>query len=109
MAQVGSEELRVKNLNYLYSEKAVNAYKLQYKLKFFTLHFSLLTGACETWCNTIFQKVFNAEYYTFGVLSALNNCISIRLLWCNTPESITPVLHQIAQNGVILSRVLHRI
>ena len=43
MAQVGSEELRVKNLNYLYSEKAVNAYKLQYKLKFFTLNSSLFT------------------------------------------------------------------
>ena len=43
MAQVGSEELRVKNLNYLYSEKAVNAYKLQYKLKFFTLSSSLFT------------------------------------------------------------------
>ena len=41
--EVKSEELRVKNLNYLYSEKAVNAYKLQYKLKFFTLNSSLFT------------------------------------------------------------------
>ena len=55
------------------------------------------------------KKVFNAEYYTFAVLCALNDCMSICLSWCNTPESITPVLHQIAPNGVILPRVLHRI
>ena len=59
-------------------------------------------------CNTIFQKVFNAEYYTFAVLSVLNTCASILLPWCNTLESITPVLHQIALNGVILLRVLHQ-
>ena len=27
---------------------------------------------CNSWCNTIFQKVFNAEYYTFAVLGILN-------------------------------------
>ena len=86
----------------------INNFKVQYKLKFFTFHSSLLTRTCETWCNTIFQKVFNAEYYTFAGLSILNDCASICLPWCNTPESITPVLHQIARNGVILSRVLHQ-
>ena len=49
---------------------------------------------CNSWCNTIFQKVFNAKYYTFAGLSTLNDCISISLLWCNTPRkyytSITP-------------------
>ena len=49
---------------------------------------------CNSWCNTIFQKVFNAKYYTFAGLSTLNDCISIRLLWCNTPRKyytcITP-------------------
>ena len=48
---------------------------------------------CNSWCNTIFQKVFNAEYYTFAVSGMLNGCASIRLPWCNTLESITPVLH----------------
>ena len=41
---------------------------------------------CNSWCYTIFQKVFNAKYYTFAGLSTLSDCTSIRLLWCNTPR-----------------------
>ena len=55
---------------------------------------SVLSVFRKMWCNTIFQKVFNAKYYTFAGLSILSGCISIRLLWCNTPRkyytSITP-------------------
>ena len=40
------------------------------------------------------QGFFEDEYYTFAEISTLNNCISNRLLWCNTPlkyyTSITP-------------------
>jgi len=57
----------------------------------------------------LFAKSFQRRVLHFDILSTLNNCMSIRLLWCNTLESITPVLHQIARKSVILSRVLHRI
>ena len=67
-----------------------------------------LNYGCNSWCNTIFQKSFQSQVLHFADSSTLNNCISIRLPRCNTPKSITPVLHQITKNGVILSRVLHR-
>ena len=28
---------------------------------------------CNSWCNTIFQKVFNAEYYTFAVFEHIKH------------------------------------
>ena len=68
-----------------------------------------LNYGCNSWCNTIFQKSFQSRVLHFADLCALNHCISTRLLWCNTPKSITPVLHQIIKIGVILSRVLHHI
>ena len=53
------------------------------------------------------KKVFEGEYYTFAVLSMLKTWLIGGYPWCNTPESITPLLHQIHRIGVILSRVLH--